>query len=118
MPSAEARELDLYIENDGDLYRSMTHPIYRNLANKRAQGIYLHSRAVVAFQHLAEAGAKKYAKEHGAPGDKWSTMFPPAARKEVAEDFARYFEIEYDHGNWDHLLTEASKKKRANAKKS
>lgn len=113
MPSSEARELDLYIENDGGLYKSMTHPIYRNLANKRAQGTYLHTRAVDAFLHLTEAGAKKYTKEHGASGDKWYELFPPAARHEVAEDFARYFEVEYDSGHWDHLLTEVSKKKRA-----
>jgi hypothetical protein len=35
---SEARELELYIENDSQLYHSQTQPIMKNLATKMAKG--------------------------------------------------------------------------------
>jgi hypothetical protein len=99
--SVGAHELELYVENDGNLYRQMTTPILRNLATKKAKGEYKHDLAVKAFGYLADAGAKKYAKEFGGPGDVWFKMFPPADRHEVAVAFTKDFEFEYSLGNYN-----------------
>lgn len=96
-----ARELELYVENDADLYRQQTTSILKNLATKKARGEYKHDLAVKAFGYLMEAGAKKYAKEFGGT---WNQMFSPETRREVARRFAKEFETEYSLGNYDQLL--------------
>ncbi len=96
-----ATELELFIDNDGDLHRQMTTPIHKNLITKKARGEYKHDLAVKAFGHLMDAGAKRYAKEFGGV---WHQMFSPATRREVAERFTRSFETEADLGNYDRLL--------------
>lgn len=100
--SAEARELSLYIENDGTLYRQQAEPILKNLILKVAKGVYDHDKAVKLYMYLMESGAKKYVKEHG--GGEWSRVFSVATRKSVAEDFAKSFETEAALGNYAHLL--------------
>jgi hypothetical protein len=101
---AAARELKLYIDNDGDLYRRQTTSILKNLATKRARGQYRHDLAVKAFGYLVEAGAKKYAKEFGSSDQPWHKMFDTGTRKLAAEELARDFEAEASLGNYDHLL--------------
>lgn len=64
--SAKAAELRLYIENDGDLYRSMTMPIVRSMQTKQVRGKFDPSKAAKGFLPLATAGAKKYARYLGA----------------------------------------------------
>ncbi len=97
-----ARDLELYIENDGQLYRSQTTPILANLAKKRRAGKYQHDLAVKLFGYLVESGAKKYAQETGG-GQPWNKLFDVPTRRAVAESFTRSFETEYDLGNYDHL---------------
>ncbi len=60
-----ARELELFIVNDGDLYRSQTTPIVKNLAKKMAKGVYDAAKAVKLWCYLADSGAQKYTKEVG-----------------------------------------------------
>jgi hypothetical protein len=96
-----ASELELFIENDGDLYRSQTVPTFKNLATKKARGEYKHDLAVKLFSYLVEAGAKKYAKEFGGT---WHQMFGVPTRRAVAESFTKSFETEHALGNYDHLL--------------
>ena len=100
-----AMELRLFTENDGDLYRSQTLSILKNLATKKAQGKYNREKAVVAFMHLAEAGARKYSREHGsnAKGE-WSSVFPKAIRQMAATVWRDEFETEYALGNYDHMI--------------
>ena len=99
-----AEELQLYIVNDADLYRQQHVPIHKNLATKKVRSQYDHDLAVKAFGYLVEAGAKKYASEHGSPGQPWNKMFDVPTRKLVAEDLARTFETEFELGAYDHLL--------------
>lgn len=101
--SDDARELLLYIESDSGLYRQMLQPIQRNLATKRARGVYSSALAVKAFRHLADAGAKKYAKEFADYKD-WPTVFSVADRNEVAKELRDHFEVEAELGNYDNLL--------------
>lgn len=99
-----ARELHLFIENDGLLYRQQYQPIIKNLMTKKARGQYKHDLAVKAFGYLVESGAKKYAKDFGSPTQPWHKMFDVAARKDVSEELARDFETEAALGNYDSLL--------------
>ncbi len=118
MGDTEARELKLYIDNDGDLYRRQTTYILKNLATKKAQGKYDHELAVKAFGYLADAGAKKYAKEFGSPNQPWNKMFDAGTRRRVSEALTKGFEGEFALGNYNDLLPKKYQKEpRAHARK-
>jgi len=93
-----ARELQLFVENDGDLHRRQGQPILKNLATKMARGIYKHEGAVKLYGYLMKSGAEKYAKEFG------PTTFGPATRRAAAEQFALGFEAEWNAGQYRDLL--------------
>lgn len=101
--SSEARELELWIENDGDLYRGMHLPIIENLMRRWRKGTYDHNKAVKAFLNLADEGAKSYVEEFGSPDSAWHEIFPKSARLEVAESMRDHFEAEAELGNYDRL---------------
>jgi hypothetical protein len=101
---AVARELILFAENDGDIYRQTTQPILRNLATKKAQGKYDGEKAVQAFMYLAEAGARAYAKNFGSGEEDWHTFFPMSVRRAAATHWRDEFEKEFSLGNYDDLL--------------
>ena len=97
-------ELKMFTENDGDIYRQQTTSILKNLATKKARGVYDSGRAVDAFLALAETGAKKYAQEFGGPGASWHEIFPTDVRRAAAKGWRDEFETEYNLGNYDQLL--------------
>lgn len=114
VPDADAaKELALFIENDGDLYRQQWQPILKNLANKRAQGKYDREKAIKLFMYLMESGAKKYAKDMGGT---WNVMFSVPTRREAAKEFALNFEHYDNEGTYDSYLTKVSAKARAASK--
>lgn len=98
-----ARELQLFVENDGDLHRQQGQPILKNLATKMARGTYKHEGAVKLYGYLMESGAKKYVREVGS-GTAWHAMFGPATRRAAAEEFALAFESEWNAGQYRDLL--------------
>lgn len=103
-----AKELILYIENDGDLHRQRVVPIYKNLQKKKERGIYNKELAVKLFMYLVDDEAKKYIKEFGDPGDKVQNIFPKNVRLEVAKDLEDYFDNEYEAGNrWEASVKQA-----------
>jgi hypothetical protein len=104
MNDQAATELKLYVDNDADLYRRHHLPIAKNLATKKARGTYKHALAVKLIGYFVEAGAKKYAKEFGSPGQSWHQLFPASTRKVVAEALTKDFEDEYALGGFDRLL--------------
>ena len=97
--STDARELELYIENDADLYRQQTTPIQKNLTKKHAAGKYDSKLAQKLWRYLVDNGAKKYVKEFGGPGDKAAQMFPGKVRDEVAASLEASWKDELDAGN-------------------
>jgi len=100
-----AKELFLWIENDGDLYTRQYTPIIKNLVAKKARGIYDSTKAAKLFGYLAESGAKRYDEEvNGAPRFKGRipSYFPKKVRDAVAEELRDRFETEYELGNYDH----------------
>jgi hypothetical protein len=86
----EVRELQLFCENDGDLYRQQVQPIEKNLAKKITKGIFDKTKAVKLWGYLADNCARKYAKEFG-DGSPWHKMFSTADRREVAKAFNESF---------------------------
>jgi hypothetical protein len=71
--SIEARELQLFLMNDSDLYRQQWTPIIKNLVRKKKKGIYNEVGATALFMYLVKSGAKKYAKEYG-DGKEWNKI--------------------------------------------
>jgi len=97
-PAGEQTELRLFIDNDGTLYRQTTVPIQKNLTKKFVKGTYNHTKAVKLWKYLADAGAKKYSKDHS-DGKDWNTMFTVADRKAVAKELADAWLAELQAGN-------------------
>lgn len=87
--SVEARELYLYIVNDGTIYHQRIQPIIKNLRKKHKKGEYDSEKAEKAWMYAVEDGAKKYHKDFGSGGS-WSTLFPKSVRKEVAKELETY----------------------------
>lgn len=99
----EQSELKLFIDNDGQLYRSQTTSIIKNLATKMAKGVYDRAKAEKLWGYLAEAGAKKYSKESGSGGT-WHNMFDVADRRAVARELNDDFLAEWKNGSYRDLL--------------
>tara|TARA_Y100001938_G_scaffold115099_1_gene158309 strand:+ start:276 stop:743 length:468 start_codon:yes stop_codon:yes gene_type:complete len=99
----EARELQLYIENDSRLYHQFE-SIRLNLVRKIAKGVYQHDRAAKHFQYLSDAGSKLYEQEFG-------HAFDVATRKETAQSLADDFAAEVACNEHDHRLSGIHKKR-------
>tara|TARA_Y100001963_G_scaffold148504_1_gene226511 strand:+ start:13978 stop:15171 length:1194 start_codon:yes stop_codon:yes gene_type:complete len=99
-----AMELKIYIENDAQLYKSQMLSIFKNLMAKRARGQYQSKLASKLFMYLVDNGAKKYVKEHDAPGAKWNKVFDKATRQQVADNLTRDFEAEAESGAYDNFI--------------
>ncbi|MBC8442804.1 MAG: HNH endonuclease [Proteobacteria bacterium] len=97
----EERELELFVANDAQIYRSRLQPIYKNLITKIAQGKYDEKLAIKAFMYAVEDAAKKYTKDFGTPGD---NIFDKKTKLAVAATLASEFKDEADDGNYDDLL--------------
>jgi hypothetical protein len=97
--SVSARELELYIENNGDLYRQMYTPVVNNLLRKMKKGTYNPILAEKGWLYLVDEGARRYNKEFG-NGSLSLKLFDVPTRKEVARRFARSFEKEVEIGGY------------------
>ncbi len=102
--SIGARELWLYMSNDGQCHR-MKMAINKNLATKKARGIYKAELGRKGFTHLAKFGAERYVKEicQGSRM-KWHEMFPVADRKQVAAVYEETFREEWANGDFESIL--------------
>jgi len=91
------KELILYADNDGDLHKRQFVPILKNLKKKWDKGQFDEKKAVKAFLNFADEAAKKYVKEHGAPGDKVKDIFPKKVREAAAEEWAERFKEQVEN---------------------
>lgn len=107
--SEEADALELYGDNTSEIYHRHFIPIVKNLANKRARGVYDSAKGVTAFMYVADAAAKRYTKEFGSSSD-WYRLFPTSVRREYARSMERSFRDDYDRGEYEDYLTAATKK--------
>lgn len=106
-----ARELQLFIENDGDLYRQQMEPIQKNLVRKLLKGTYDHKQAPKLWLYLVDNGARKYNKEFG--GGDGVGLFNLNTRKVVAEALAEEFLSNYRNGEYSYLIPEKQRTKSA-----
>jgi len=98
-----AKELSLYITNDGDIYRQSTHPWILNLARKKVKGIYKKALAEKGLVYLAEFGLKKYRREF---------HFTVPVNKATKELTAKYL-LEEIESDIDYQVKELRKMKKA-----
>lgn len=80
---AAVRELTLYADNDGALYRRRE-PYLNNMRRKMAVRKYDRVKGVKLWEYFAEQAARKYVTEFG--GD-WAKTFPKSVRREAAKHF-------------------------------
>lgn len=83
------RELELYIDNDRQIYKDKWENFYSSLTRKLAAGKYDRNQAVKLMGYLVDRAAKQYAKEFGGT---WNQIFSVATRKAVAEGQRDEFE--------------------------
>lgn len=97
--SDAARELELFAENDGDLYQRSGVPIMKNLSKKFKRGTYDPELAVKLWKYHADRAAKAYSEQHST-GDDWKTMFTPRDRMEMAKSMEDSWRSEMEAGNF------------------
>ena len=86
-------ELDLYINNNEDLYRKKFMPLVHNLNRDLKANRYNHKNAVKQWNLLINDAAREYVKEFGKPGEDVKDMFTQDSRAKVAQVLAdREFE--------------------------
>ena len=86
-------ELDLYINNNEDLYRKKFMPLVHNLNRDLKANRYNHENAVKQGNLLVNDAAREYVKEFGKPGEDVKDMFTQDSRAKVAQVLAdREFE--------------------------
>lgn len=83
--STEARELELFIDNDEPTYEYWKTCI-RSLDRKMKRGKYSSTLAVKLWRHLADDAARRYCKEFGGTV---RSVFPVSVRQELAEYIER-----------------------------
>lgn len=87
------RELKLYEENDGQLYKSQKMPIYKNLDKKREKGTYDSELATKSFKNYSDNAGKKYTKEFGSRGE--VNNFTLADRRALARELTQEYEEQF-----------------------
>ena len=97
--SDAARELELFAENDGDLYQRSGVPIMKNLSKKFKRGTYDPELGVKLWKYHADRAAKAYSEQHST-GDDWKTMFTPRDRMEMAKSMEDSWRSEMEAGNF------------------
>jgi len=99
-----ATELVLFIENTADLSpdgpSGQGHSVLLNALRKWRKGSYEPALAVRLFEYLAESGAKRYAHEFD-HASRWSEMFNPATRRDVARQLEESFRNSAERGEYD-----------------
>lgn len=96
----DAEDLELYIDNEFDLYRDIWTPITTELTKKKDAGTYDRDEAETAYMYLIRAGVRKYSKEFP------DTRISPEVMRETGESITDRFEIEYSLGNYAYLVPE------------
>jgi hypothetical protein len=97
--SDAARELELFAENDDDLYQRSAVPIMKNLSKKFKKGTYDPELGVKLWKNHADRAAKAYSEQHST-GDDWKTMFTPRDRMEMAKSMEDSWRSEMEAGNF------------------
>ena len=87
----EARELELFTENDADLYRQRIVPIVKNMQRRIAKGDYDSAKAAYLWLYLIDEAARQYCQLHGGTVRQ---CFPKSCRMMVARSMRDQYESE------------------------
>lgn len=98
-----AKEIELYLENDEDLYRQQFLPIIENIKRKMKSGRYDHSLAPKLWMYFVDNGVKKYIKEFGSPGNRIDTILTKKDRMTLAQKLADCYYDEIMEGNYEDI---------------
>ena len=93
--SHEITELVLFSVNDYRVYQSAK-DIMHNLAKKIVKEVYEHDKALIAWGHLADYGARLYNADHGSTQGTISQIFSPADRQAAAVELQEHYQEELD----------------------
>ena len=94
------RELELYSENDGDLYRQSYVPIAKNLSKKFKKGNYDSELAQKLWKYHADRAAQKYGMDHAGGAKDGLRMFSPDTRRALAASLEDAWHQEMQAGNF------------------
>jgi len=94
------RELELYAENDQDLYSRSYVPIARNLSNKFKKKTYDSELAKKLWKYHADRAAQKYGKDHAGGAKDGMRMFSPDTRRALAAQLEDSWRSEMEAGNF------------------
>jgi hypothetical protein len=95
-----AREIQLYADNDYQLYNQRKRPILINLGKKYKKGTYDIQKAAKLWRYYIDAAMVKYNKEFGSRGDKWFELLNVSDRNLLALEYAMETKEEFDLGNF------------------
>jgi hypothetical protein len=93
-----AREIQLYADNDSQLYYQRRNPILKNLSKKYLKGQYDIDKAAKLWRYYIDAALQKYHKEFGSRGS-WSNLLSVPDRNLLATEYAKRTKEEFDLGN-------------------
>ena len=95
-----AREIELFADNDSQLYYQSRRPILQNLTKKYKKGTYDIDKAAKLWRYYIDAALKKYNKEFGSRGDNWYDLLDTHDRQLLAMEYAHRTKDEFDLGNF------------------
>jgi len=93
------REIEIYAENDPQLYYSRTLPILKNLAKKYVKGTFDVNKSAKLWQYYVEDAMKKYHKQYGGSGS-WSKLLSVPDRKTLAKELAEATLDNFENGDY------------------
>lgn len=94
-----AREIELFADNDSQLYYQYRRPILINLSKKYKKGTFDVDKAAKLWRYFIDAALKKYNKEFGSRSDKWFELLDTHDRNLLATEYAIRTKQEFDLGN-------------------
>lgn len=95
-----AREIQLFADNDSQLYFQRRKPILINLSKKHKKGQYDVTKAAKLWRYYIDAAMQKYNKDFGSRTDKWSNLLSVSDRNILALDYAINTLEEFELGNY------------------
>jgi hypothetical protein len=90
------QDLQLFIDNDSDLYMASVMPKIEYIQKRLKAGDYDHTKAAKLWLYLIDEGARKYCQVFKEKTNK----FPKHLREELAKDYAAYYLYEIQLGNY------------------
>lgn len=93
------REIELYAENNPQLYYSRTLPILKNLAKKYVKGTFDVNKSAKLWQYYVEDAMKRYHKEFRSSGS-WSNLLSVPDRKTLAKELADATLDNFENGDY------------------